>query len=104
MGIYPIERFRRNSDGTLVRTYDDFSGLKVTTIYQPIVTIEERDNCFCCSCSRDGDDAACRNHGYYGKRPCEDHNMPGSPWEDTGEMPESVQAMRKVRDTLYHDV
>lgn len=56
---------------------------------------ETRTNCFCCSCGdREGSDAACRNHGYYGVRPCEKHGMPGYAWEGTEEMPESVQAER----------
>lgn len=97
---YPLDQFIPNPDGTLTREYDDFSGKRVTTIYQPILVIEERDDCFCCSCGeREGSDPACRSHGDYGKRPCEEHGMPGYTWEDegggdSGVMPASVQAAR----------
>jgi hypothetical protein len=52
----------------------------------------ERTDCHCCSCSVDGFavDPHCRNHGYYGERPCELHNMPGTAGDD-GIMPDSVQ-------------
>jgi hypothetical protein len=60
---------------------------------------EIRTDCFCCSCGeREGDDGACRNHGGYGQRPCEKHNMPGQPWQDTDDMPESVQVYRRKRE------
>ena len=61
----------------------------------------ERLECFCCTCDEDyysghvSTDAACRNHGYYGKRPCDIHNLPGYTWEDTDEMPDSVLTVRK---------
>ena len=58
----------------------------------------QRLDCWCCTCDeRPGSDAACRNHGYYGKRPCEQHGTEGYFWEDTDEMPESVQAYRANR-------
>lgn len=57
--------------------------------------VEIRSDCYCCSCGdREGADGACRNHGWYGQRPCEKHGMPGYAWEGTEEMPESVQAER----------
>lgn len=68
--------------------------------------VEERTDCFCCSCGdREGSDPACRNHGFAAERPCETHNMPGSVWDDfgiegdtsVGTMPESVQAVRRHR-------
>lgn len=63
MGIYPKEEFQRHMNGTLTRIYDDFSGLVTTTVYVPILTIEARDNCYCCSCFEGHTDAYCRNHG-----------------------------------------
>lgn len=58
--------------------------------------VEIRTDCFCCSCPDDVRiDVACRNHGYYAKRPCEKHGMDGYAWEDTDEMPESVQKERE---------
>jgi FtsP/CotA-like multicopper oxidase with cupredoxin domain len=51
-----------------------------------------RANCYCCSCPPDATDPFCRNHGgTEGERPCEKHNMPGTPLED-GFMPLSVEA------------
>jgi hypothetical protein len=57
--------------------------------------IEERTNCFCCSCDPGGSNAdpCCRNHGWWGLRPCEEHRMPGRPTEDRN-MPVSVQEYR----------
>jgi hypothetical protein len=67
--------------------------------------VEERSDCFCCSCNEhySSSDPACRNHGFAAKRPCETHNLPGSEWDDfgiegdteVGTMPESVQAVRR---------
>jgi hypothetical protein len=58
----------------------------------------ERLACHCCTCGEDGSmDAACRNHGFYGERPCDIHNLPGYPWEGTNEMPDSVLTVRKQR-------
>lgn len=56
---------------------------------------EPRYDCFCCSCEGDGiyNDHACRNHGWDGERPCELHGLAGYP-DDTGLMPDSVQARR----------
>lgn len=46
----------------------------------------ERTHCFCCTCYEDyysgmtSTDAYCRNHGIgFGERPCDIHNLPGSP-------------------------
>lgn len=98
MGIYPTENWEQDrKTGLLYHVYNDFSGLKVTTVYQPIIEHHERTDCYCCSCGdREGSDPACRNHGYYGTRPCELHGTSGSPWEDTGEMPLSVQEQRRL--------
>lgn len=95
MGLYPTTDFSKEGD-LLVRTYNDFSGAVRKTYYQPILEIEDRKTCYCCSCD-DHMDYFCRNHGGpFGSRPCEVHNMPGSGEDpDTGEeFPlESVQWM-----------
>lgn len=73
-------------------------GLEWTATIPAEAWTEKRDNCFCCSCGdNEGSDSACRNHGHAGTRPCELHNMPGSPWEDSDEMPISVQQERARR-------
>lgn len=65
--------------------------------YQRTITAgawtEHRTDCYCCSCGDDriSSDIYCRNHGWYGERPCEKHNMPGTAGDD-GTMPASVQA------------
>lgn len=58
---------------------------------------EERSDCFCCTCAHDGQaaDPNCRNHGWWGKRPCEDHSMPGATEPETDVMPASVQVRRR---------
>ena len=103
MSIYPYVSWDRKLDSDLnwiiVRT-EKTPGLKVIETYTLESRQEHRTDCFCCSCGEFGTDGACRNHGGYGKRPCEEHNMPGSPWEGTNDMPESVQAERK---RLLHD-
>ena len=106
MGIYPVETFEQDpKTGWLKREYDDFSGLKVTEYFEPVLRIEDRKDCFCCSCDEvEGSDAACRNHGHYGKRPCEEHNMPGFVWEDSDEMPDSVQEVRRKQRARMIDV
>lgn len=64
-------------------------------------TVKERTDCYCCSCGdHPGSDAACRNHGFAAQRPCDEHNLPGQPWDDNGspswagKMPVSVQQYR----------
>lgn len=70
-------------------------GLEYRATLKPEDWTEVRTNCFCCSCGdMEGSDPACRNHGFAATRPCELHNMPGSPWDDDGTMPESVQVAR----------
>lgn len=79
---------------------------RVTTeaYYERVVWVSKweeksRYECFCCTCTGDPYneqiDPACRNHGYGGRRPCDIHNLPGSEWEDTDEMPESVLTIRE---------
>lgn len=40
--------------------------------------------CFCCTCSEDQRDPACRDHGAHGLRECLKHNCPPVPckWDD----------------------
>lgn len=57
----------------------------------------KRIACHCCTCD-DSMDAACRNHGFYGQRPCDIHNLPGYAWEGTDEMPDSVMVFRKQQE------
>ncbi len=41
--------------------------------------VENRSDCYCCSCvNEDQRDFYCRNHGYMGRRACEIHNMPAT--------------------------
>lgn len=76
-----------------------------TVIETPWVQVQ-RITCFCCSCGdRPGSDPACRNHGFAGLRPCEEHGTPGSVWDEDFEngprgMPDSVQVVRRVRKEL----
>lgn len=99
MGIYPKTKYEwDHKRQVLLQHYDNFSGMKVTTVFVPIAKIEDRDNCFCCSCGeREGSDPFCRNHGFAGLRPCESHNQPGVADEE-GRMPDSVQDARRRRD------
>lgn len=65
-------------------------------------TVKERTDCYCCSCTEHLTDAACRNHGWAAKRPCEAHEMPGQEWDDGlpglgTNMPVSVQVARARR-------
>lgn len=106
-----ISRRSATADGgeQWVETTDD-GQVKRTRRVVAGAWLEARYNCYCCSCNSDGDhfitnDPACRNHGYAGKRPCELHGTPGTPWgaetEGTaifGTMPMSVQAFTKQRD------
>lgn len=99
---------RRFPDGTetYVEVETDVDRITRTRVYRGAPQVE-RTNCFCCSCNDYGDglissDPGCRNHGFAGTRPCEEHNMPGQEWDDfgiendpdVGKMPESVQVKR----------
>jgi hypothetical protein len=77
MGIYPDTTYTVNRDGTLTRTVKA-PGITRTVVYAPIVELEHRTDCYCCSCGdQPGSDPYCRNHGYAGERPCTVHGMPG---------------------------
>lgn len=99
--IYEVERTQL-ANGAFVRE----RRVSIESIHERVVWSSDwretvRLECFCCTCDDDyytghqTMDAACRNHGYYGKRPCDIHNLPGYAWEDTNEMPESVMTVRK---------
>lgn len=107
MGVYERRSTRDNilrEDGT--ETWVEESHWPGVTMTREVTAgpwTEERTDCFCCSCYEDnygtheGSDPHCRNHGWAGRRPCKDHNMPGTA-DDDGDMPISVQAenARKV--------
>lgn len=130
MGIYPDKTWRSTTSHRQpsllpdedrvpkqVATYTyHVPGLTQTFVYELVAVIEERTNCYCCTCPDDGlqTDPACRNHGWAATRPCEEHDMPGQPWGDemctdacrgtrhavgcrTGTMPNSVQVVRQRR-------
>lgn len=65
--------------------------------------IKPAPNCYCCSCDSQNDDPYCRNHGHAGMRPCEIHGFAGSPDEESGVMPPSVQAVIRERAQRFAD-
>lgn len=82
MGIYADERWEPFNNHRSVTYYRETPGLKEILVYELVLKVEEWEDCFCCSCGdRDGPDAACRNHGFAGRRPCDRHQMPGEPWD-----------------------
>lgn len=108
MGIYAVESTRNHKhheDGT--ETWEEVSstpGLKIIRDITASAPREERTDCFCCTCGDyELNDAGCRNHGFYGKRPCDIHNMPGQAWDqepgDTSEpvMPMPVREYREAK-------
>jgi hypothetical protein len=102
MTIYPHTRRENVSRGHGQETWTEVEETPGLIRRRTVVAhewVEERSNCFCCSCGdREGSDPACRNHGFAATRPCETHNMPGSEWDEEmggGGMPESVQEIRR---------
>lgn len=94
MGIYPTNEWK--VDGDVVTHIHSEPGLAITRTYTiALVDIKTvRTDCFCCSCNKyGGRDAQCRNHGFYGRRPCEEHGMPGE-LDPADKMPDSVQVER----------
>ena len=90
MGIYPTVTRKGEQTGILLTSVEE-PGLKTLYIYELIATVVDRSDCFCCSCEdREGSDVFCRNHGWFGARPCEKHDMPGKASED-GFMPLSIE-------------
>lgn len=82
MGIYESKQQLFNRDRTVLTiTRDPGYGEIIVESWVKVCEIRDRQNCFCCSCGdREGTDVACRNHGWAAKRPCEMHEMPGTPW------------------------
>lgn len=109
MGTYPertIVEVRRLPDGGEVwEELERTPGLvRARTVQAGPWFVKKRTNCFCCSCDQDEDgyihhDFYCRNHGFAGLRPCEEHQMPGQKNED-GYMPSTVQAVRAGQQAL----
>lgn len=57
------------------------------TKWEPV----ERTNCWCCSCGVLGRaDASCREHGFWGRRPCTVHGLDGEPSPE-GVIPRSIE-------------
>jgi len=85
-------------------TVDDLEVIRTRTVIgEPWQ--EQRYNCFCCSCEESETwtytDAACRLHGFAGKRPCDIHDLPGQVWGEElagtpqfGKMPDAVTIER----------
>lgn len=99
MGVYAnitTSGHTRHADGTETWTETRTTpGLTHTREVTASKWHEERDNCFCCSCPEHAyADPFCRNHGFAGSRPCEEHSMPGTP-DEFGNMPRSVQSARR---------
>jgi hypothetical protein len=56
-------------------------GLERTRVVVALPWVDNREDCYCCSCFNNSIDPYCRNHGHLGRRSCDTHQMPGS--EDT---------------------
>jgi hypothetical protein len=102
VGIYPTVTTSRPGNRTYT-TAVETPGLKVTYVYELICVVEERTDCFCCSCSDEEstNDPYCRNHGWAAKRPCDIHDMPGDLRDDFDEPITPVQA---YRDNNYREL
>lgn len=108
MGIYPTHSIvskQTNPDGsqTWLETKTTPGLVQARWVTAAPWHVEARTNCYCCSCPDEGgQDPYCRNHGFAGTRPCEEHNMPGQEAEGpNGEnlgMPTSVQQARAGND------
>jgi hypothetical protein len=95
MGLY-AEQFLERQGSTLLIS-ENYPGISHVKVYQLVAEIENRTDCFCCTCGdREGSDPACRNHGWAAQRPCDIHGFPGQPWDDDeSEMPEPVTVYRE---------
>lgn len=117
MGIYPDEKWTARLNPRPRRTKGEVApqtatlayhepGRDILYVYELIAVFDERTDCFCCSCSDGSNDAHCRNHGFFARRPCDVHGMPGElhePDEEYGEtfepyIPESTQKHRALPD------
>lgn len=85
MGIYPNLSYKevrgRPGAESQLHVVTEIPGYTRTVIYAALAVVEERTNCFCCSCGEYAIDPACRNHGWAATRPCGLHGMPGQTWQ-----------------------
>lgn len=72
-------------------------GLERLRIVVAQAWVENRTDCYCCSCLDMAPDPYCRNHGWVGRRACETHEMSGSEGVD-------VLSVEKYRDSLRRKV
>lgn len=100
--VYEVKRIKLKNGDFVTERRVTTEGYSERVVWESKWQEKERWDCYCCTCDYDdgypGNDAACRNHGHYGKRPCENHNTPGYTWEDTNEMPDSVQVYRAKQE------
>jgi hypothetical protein len=97
--VYEVKRITLKNGAFVTERRVSIESISERVVWVSNWVEKERLECFCCTCEDhewgNTMDAACRNHGYYGKRPCDIHNLPGYTWEDSNEMPESVLTIRK---------
>ena len=100
MGLYP-QHTTEPRDTSYAREWTETRDCYGYKLQRKITATEwvevERTDCYCCSCRDNGyggtvNDPYCRNHGWYGERPCEKHSMPGTPGED-GVIPDGVDTI-----------
>lgn len=97
--VYEVKRVDLTNGSFVTERKVTLEGYYERVVWESKWQEKERYECFCCTCpDYGGVDAACRNHGYYGKRPCDIHNLPGYTWEDTNEMPDSVLTVRAKQE------
>lgn len=116
MGIYPEFSYKevrgRPGAESQLHARTETPGFARTVVYVALMVIEDRTNCFCCSCDGSSD-PHCRNHGWLANRPCEVHDMPGQVHhpDDEGQpegaftpyVPESVQKYNARREGATRD-
>lgn len=96
MALYGETTYERQGNTLLVKI--SLPGIETVTVYQAVAVIENRTNCYCCTCPEvGGSDIHCRNHGFVGERPCDIHDMPGAVDEDD-KMPASVKTIRAQQE------
>jgi hypothetical protein len=95
MGIYP-DYYTEPADTKTAHEWYEYRSIPGVVSRRRVVATNweeyQRNNCFCCSCEDFSCDPYCRNHGWYGTRPCEVHGMPGEAGDD-GVMPAGVQVV-----------
>lgn len=92
--VYEVRRVELKNGAFITERRVTPEGYSERVVWESKWQPKEQWDCFCCTCDYDYHDAACRNHGFYGKRPCETHNTSGYPGEDSDKMPDSVQVYR----------